>query len=191
MKTKHLTTGQAAALCGVHLKTVKRWIERGHLKSFQLPNSQNHRILVEDFVAFLNAHNMPVPEKLLSAPKPPILVVDDDTAMANSIRRLLRIHGHETVIAHDSFSAGMLLESHKPKLMTLDLDMPGVGTETGGTSVLRMIRSQPNLKHTKVVVISALSAEELAKAKSLGADAAIPKPFEPENLLKLIKKLAA
>lgn len=59
-----LTTGEIAQHCGVNARTVIRWIKRGYLNAYQLPGRGDNRVAVEDFVNFLKAHDMPIPEGL-------------------------------------------------------------------------------------------------------------------------------
>ena len=55
---KHITTGVAAEFCGVSKVTVLRWIQRGYLAAFRLPEG-HYRIRREDFASFLREHNIP------------------------------------------------------------------------------------------------------------------------------------
>ncbi len=68
-KKRNLTTGDIAKLCGVNFRTVIRWIQRGHLKAFQLPGRGDNRVQVADFIEFLNENNMPIPEELQPSAK--------------------------------------------------------------------------------------------------------------------------
>lgn len=61
-----LTTGEIAEYCDVNSRTVIRWIQRGHLRAYQLPGRGDNRVAVEDFLRFLKRHRMPVPEELQS-----------------------------------------------------------------------------------------------------------------------------
>jgi len=186
-----LTTGEAAAYCGVNFRTVSRWIERGLLQSFKLPGRGDHRIPIKEFVRFLNTNNIPIPDELgdfgngciLNAQR--VLVVDDDRAMTAAIARVLRREGYKVQCANDGFQAGALLTEFKPAMMTLDLRMPGLD----GFSVLKFIRSQPHLKDMRVLVISALGEAQLQLARATGADAVIAKPFDNNKLIKIIFKL--
>jgi excisionase family DNA binding protein len=58
---EHITTGIAADLCGVSKATVLRWIRRGYLAAFRLPDG-HYRIRREDFRGFLVEYEMPVAE---------------------------------------------------------------------------------------------------------------------------------
>lgn len=184
-ENKSLTTGDIAKYCGVTLRTVIRWIERGSLKAYKLPGRGNNRITPEDFVAFLSAHNMPIPADFQHQENNRILICDDEPAFAKAINRTLARAGFATEIANDGFQAGVSLVTFKPWLMTLDLSMPNMD----GFEVLRHVRGNPDLEPIKILVISGLHQNELDKAVSLGADLAIAKSFNNVDLIAQIKRL--
>jgi CheY-like chemotaxis protein len=181
---RNLTTGDIAKLCGVNFRTVIRWIQRGHLKAFQLPGRGDNRVLVSDFLAFLRANNMPVPEELQKTGRR-VLVVEDDAKMAASIQRSLKRAGFDVAIAKDGFSAGSMVNTFTPAVMTLDLKMEGIG----GLEVLKSIRSNPELSQLKVLVVSAMPQEQLDEAAAAGADGVLAKPFKNPELVKRLKEL--
>ncbi|MCC7261162.1 MAG: response regulator [Candidatus Latescibacteria bacterium] len=180
-----LTTGEIAQYCKVNFRTVIRWIKRGHLKAYQLPGRGDNRVEVSDFLRFLEQYNMPVPEDFVHT-APRALIVDDDQAMARSIQRVLRRAGFETQIALDGFSAGALMESFAPDVMTLDLRMPGLG----GLDVLSFVRSHPRLRAIKIIVVSGLPRARLDEALAKGADEVLEKPFENAVLVAKATRLA-
>ena len=55
---EYITTGAVAGCCGVSKVTVLRWIEKGHLIAFRLPEG-HYRIHRDDFYKFLDQHNIP------------------------------------------------------------------------------------------------------------------------------------
>jgi len=55
---EYYTTGNVAKLCGVSRITVLRWIEKGYLAAFRLPEG-HYRIHVSDFNKFLEKYNIP------------------------------------------------------------------------------------------------------------------------------------
>ena len=89
-------------------------------------------------------------------------------------------------LADDGFQAGSLLREHLPCVMTLDLNMPGVS----GYDVIEHVRMSPELRTTKILVVSAMPEEELQKAISIGADDVLPKPFQPNDLAAKVLQLA-
>jgi excisionase family DNA binding protein len=181
---KTLSTGEIAKLCDVNLRTVIRWIERGALKGFKLPGRGNNRVRVEDFLAFLVEHEIPIPAELQEDSRK-VLVVDDEPAIARALQRVLRKHGLVAEVAADGFQAGTKLMKDRPLLVTLDLSMPGLS----GYDVLSFVRETPEIASTKILVISALGGEALQKAIDLGADAILNKPFDNQELVEVINKL--
>ena len=185
MEKSVLTTGEIAQYCKVNFRTVIRWIKRWHLKAYQLPGRGDNRVAVEDFLRFLKQHNMPVPGEF-QRPAPRALIVDDDQGTARAIQRVLRRAGFETQMAFDGFSAGVLMESLAPDVMTLDLRMPGLG----GLEVLGFVRSHPRLRGTKIVVVSGLPRARLDEALAKGADEVLEKPFDNDALVEKVCRLA-
>lgn len=185
MEKRTLTTGEIAQYCNVNFRTVIRWIKRGHMKAYQLPGRGDNRVEVGEFIRFLHKYNMPVPAEFQPR-HTRVLIVDDDRAATHAIQRALRRAGFETEIALDGFSAGALLESFSPQVMTLDLSMPGLG----GLEVLRFVRNHSRLSQTRVLIISGMSAERLGEALEAGADEALAKPFDNSELVERVSRLA-
>lgn len=180
-----LSTGEVAKLCDVNVRTVIRWIEKGQLKGFKLPGRGNNRVLVDDFIRFLQENDMPIPEQFSNFATPKILIVDDDRGVARALQRTFKQYGYETTVAGDGFQAGVELVYSKPHLITLDLSMPGVD----GYEVLEFVRNQDEFRDLKIIVISALDDAHLDKAIAAGADAAMAKPYDTAKLLDLVAKL--
>ncbi len=76
-----------------------------------------------------------------------------------------------------------MLSQHKPRVMTLDLSMPGMD----GFSVLEFTRARFTQQELKIIVISALDSGSLDKAKALGANATLTKPFSNHDLTELFE----
>lgn len=181
---KTLTSGEIASYCDVNLRTVIRWIESGKLKGFKLPGRGNNRVLVDDFIDFLERHDMPVPSQLQGDVNPKVLIVDDELPVAKSIQRVARRAGYDTLVATGGFQAGVMLSQHNPTLMTLDLSMPGMD----GYSVIQFTREQARYKRLKILVISALDDTSLERARELGADATLSKPFSNHDLTEVLER---
>ncbi|MFT5995865.1 MAG: two-component system response regulator VicR [Glaciecola sp.] len=181
---KSLTTGAIAQYCDVNLRTVIRWIDKGSLKGYKLPGRGNNRVTVKDFITFLKENDMPIPSEFVPSNKT-TLIVDDDIDMANAIKRVLRKNGFVCDTATNGFLAGSKLMQHKPALMTLDLNMPGLN----GFELLEHIRKQDEFQDLKILVISALNQDSLNKALALGADAVLSIPFDNQQLLTLVDEL--
>ena len=107
------------------------------------------------------------------------LIVDDEPIIRNLMKIFL---GRQAKILESKDGAGALemILAEKPDVVFLDISLPGA---LSGINVLRVLRQDPELKHTHIVIVSALSPQELAKADVLKADAYITKPFCKQDLL--------
>jgi DNA-binding response OmpR family regulator len=116
-----------------------------------------------------------------------VLVVDDEPQVVWMLQFSLRAEGYETYSARDGRSALEEIRAHRPKVMLLDVMMPVMD----GWSVLEQIQSLPAEDRPRVVVVSARSnLRDRAKAAELGADAFVPKPFNVDDLLAVLRGLA-
>jgi len=185
LEKRSLTTGEIAKYCGVNFRTVIRWIKQGHLKAYQLPGRGDNRIEVQDFLNFLREHDMPVPEEFQERSRR-VLIVEDDPLMARNMQRILRRGGFETQIASDGFSAGTLVKTFSPAVMTLDMKMPRLG----GLEVVKFVRGTEGLKDIKILVVSAMPQKDLEEALKAGANEVLEKPFKNEDLLEKVSRLA-
>lgn len=181
-KIKFFTTGQIANHCGVNFRTVLRWINRGYIRANKLPGRGDHRVSLDDFIAFLNENKL---EPLAnSTERPRALIIDDETNMVNSIGRIFSSNGFDVLTAENGFRAGYLLNQAKPQILTLDLNMK----ELSGFEVLKIIKGLKLNEKVWVIVISGESSEKLEKAIELGADFYLRKPFSKLDLEKIITK---
>lgn len=109
-----------------------------------------------------------------------ILIVDDDQEIRTYLSELLGDNGYATVTANDGAEAVEIAKRELPDLITLDLEMPN----EWGPRFYRKISQDDALKRTPVVVISGLNAIQYAIPKAI---ASLTKPFEPTQLLKIVK----
>ncbi len=181
-----LTVSQASEYCKVSPKTIINWIEAGHIKAYKTVGG-HRRIKKEDLTQFLMESGMPIPEEESSERKK-ILVVDDDRIIVETIVQALEEdeYGYELVSASDGFEAGLQVSHFKPDLVILDIMMPDIN----GYEVCKKIKSNPETKSTKVVVLSAyLNDEAFREMKEYGADACFSKPLPLEQLKFEVAKL--
>lgn len=115
-----------------------------------------------------------------------VLIVDDDLSSARAIARTLKRAGFSTEIAMDGFSAGALLQSFAPAVMTLDLMMPGLN----GHGVLQYMNEREHIEETGILVISGMPEDSLRTALLQGADDVLAKPYENEFLIEKVVRLA-
>lgn len=96
-----------------------------------------------------------------------ILIVEDDTALKDIYSARFQAEGYETFSAADGEEALSQAIKEKPDLVLLDIMMPKIS----GFDVLDILRTTPETKGIKIIVMTALSqATDIEKGKSLGAD---------------------
>ena len=112
-----------------------------------------------------------------------VLAVDDDRGVLQIISQLLRLEGHKVLTANDGLEALEVLSGEKVGLMILDLQMPNLdGRET-------FLAARRSGYDGPVLILSSFGAR--TAAKELGAEGALEKPFDPENLCAAVETLGA
>lgn len=110
-----------------------------------------------------------------------ILVIEDDSGIANFIQTMLTGAGYQVLRAADGATAQMLITSHCPDLVILDLGLP----DMDGISIIQQVRSWSRMP---IIVVSARTQEkDKVAALDLGADDYITKPFGSEELMARIR----
>jgi two-component system response regulator MprA len=114
-----------------------------------------------------------------------ILVVDDERAVRESLRRALELEGYEIELAADGEEALYRLEStSQPDALVLDVLMPGVD----GLEVCRRLRRSGN--SLPVLMLTARAeVENRVEGLDAGADDYVTKPFALEELLARLRAL--
>jgi two-component system response regulator MprA len=113
-----------------------------------------------------------------------ILVVDDERAVRDSLRRALELEGYEIDLAADGREALARLEQSQPDILILDVLMPGVD----GLEVCRRLRRAGN--RLPVLMLTARDAvENRVAGLDAGADDYVTKPFALEELLARVRAL--
>ena len=120
--------------------------------------------------------------------KKTVLIADDEPNIVAAIEFLLKQRGYDVHIAQDGGEALRAIERVLPDLIVLDVMMP----QTSGYEVCQAIRSRPDWRHIKVVMLSAKGRDaEVNKGMALGADLYVTKPFSTRDLMAKIEALLA
>lgn len=124
----------------------------------------------------------------MSESRPSILVVDDNEDNANIIRDYLEAKGYPITVAYSGDEALALFDKEKPRLVLLDVMMPG----RDGWQVCRAIKATPEGRSTRVVMVTALQDwMDKRQAIETGADDYVEKPFELAKLASVVERNAA
>ncbi len=114
--------------------------------------------------------------------KKKILVADDDPGILEALTYMLEDEGYEVRTSVDG-NVIPIMKDDQPDLLLLDLWMSG----QNGSDICRELKSNTNTSHIPVIIISA-NRDTKAIAFACGADDFLTKPFEMEDLLKMVKK---
>jgi CheY-like chemotaxis protein len=119
--------------------------------------------------------------------KPRVLVVDDDQVIRQLIGINLELEGFEVHMAADGEEALQQVVDVQPDVVVLDVMMPRLD----GLEVARRLRLDPRTRDLRLVLVSARAqAADLQRGEDMGVDAYITKPFEPDELVEVVRRLA-
>jgi CheY-like chemotaxis protein len=109
-----------------------------------------------------------------------VLIADDEPSMRLLVRATIESDQYEVLEASDGDEAWAMIKEHKPSVVLLDVQMPG----RTGLEVLAMIRSDPELAPTRVIMLTAKALKaDVEVGMTAGADLYLTKPFSPLDLL--------
>jgi two-component system, OmpR family, alkaline phosphatase synthesis response regulator PhoP len=112
-----------------------------------------------------------------------VLLVDDDNDLLQLSSHIFKTAGAQVITAHDGLEGISKIFSHRPNLIILDLQMPGIG----GFEVCQIIRQFSNVP---LIILTALNYEQhIVQALELGADDFLAKPFTVSVLLARVSAL--
>jgi len=135
-----------------------------------------------------------------------ILIVDDEPDIITFISAVLEENGYSSISAKDGIEGLVLLRQERPDLVLLDLMMP----KKSGIAMFQELRKDPDMSNTPVVVQTGISGvtgvdfrdfmykqieDEVAVIEGAGLekynfpDGYIEKPIDPDELIKVIKKV--
>lgn len=115
------------------------------------------------------------------------LVVEDSPTMRQLITfSLRRLQGCRVVEAVDGVDALKKMTTEKVDLVITDINMPMMD----GLKLITVIRGDPRTRELPIVIVTTEGAEEdRRRGLELGANAYIPKPIQPSDLLRTVTKL--
>ena len=115
-----------------------------------------------------------------------ILIADDNEHIRESLASILEDEGYAMWTAKDGAEALRKVRKIAPDILILDITMP----EMSGYEVCQTIKSDPDLKKTFVLMLSAKGqATEQERGKEVGADEYFVKPFSPSELVTRIRNI--
>ena len=116
-----------------------------------------------------------------------VLVIEDEDDIRNLVVMNLRRAGFEVLSAGNGSDGLGLLRSHRPPVLCLDLMLP----DMSGQEICAIIRQEPEIKNTFVIMVTAMTEEEDRIAGfQVGADDYVTKPFSVKELVLRVQVAA-
>ncbi|MFE7269705.1 response regulator [Streptomyces sp. NPDC057623] len=114
-----------------------------------------------------------------------VLVVDDNKVIRQLIRVNLELEGLEVVTAADGAECLEVVHQVRPDVITLDVVMPRLD----GLRTAARLRADPRTRDLPLAIVSACTQYEVDTGVDVGVDAFLAKPFEPAELVSLVRRL--
>ena len=115
-----------------------------------------------------------------------ILTADDSASMRQMVSFTLKGAGYEVVEAVDGKEGLSMISQTKVDMIITDLNMPNMD----GIEMIRNVRAMPQYKFIPIILLTTESQDGKKKeGKAAGATGWITKPFKPEQLLAVVKKV--
>ena len=117
-----------------------------------------------------------------------MLVVDDEAVIRQLIVINLELEGFEVHQAADGLAALDRARELDPDVVTLDVMMPGLD----GFATAHRLRADPATSRARIVLITARTGPaDVERGRDAGADAYVTKPFDPDEVVATVRRLAA
>jgi DNA-binding response OmpR family regulator len=117
-----------------------------------------------------------------------ILLADDDPAMLRLLEVNFRLEGFDVETVSRGDEALERVSASAPAALVMDVVMPGLD----GIAVARAMRAEPELSGVPIVLLSARSPEDdPADASGISGLERMPKPFDPADLVSLVRTLTS
>jgi two-component system, chemotaxis family, chemotaxis protein CheY len=115
-----------------------------------------------------------------------IMVVDDSTSIRQMVSFTVRNAGYGVIEASDGQDALNKLSNEEIHMIITDLNMPNLD----GINLIRNVRTKPTFKYVPIILLTTESQEsKKLEGKQAGATGWIVKPFRPDQLTAVIKKV--
>ena len=115
-----------------------------------------------------------------------IMTIDDSPTMRQMVSLTLSEAGYQIIEAVDGLDALAKVNGHRIDLFLSDVNMPNLD----GIELTRRLRANPGTRFTPIVLVTTESQVEKKMAgKAAGASGWIVKPFDPDQLLTVVKRV--
>ena len=117
-----------------------------------------------------------------------VCIIDDNTSITGMFSKLLKMEGHEVVIANGGRAGLALLDNDTFDATILDISMP----EFSGIDVVDALNESGRIKEQKIVILTASSSsqDELNKLKEKGVREVLKKPLQLDSLVATLEAVS-
>jgi CheY-like chemotaxis protein len=187
----HQTFERTQRGLGIGLTLVRRLVEMhgGSVTAASEGEGHGSEFLVR--LPVLPMHIPPAPRTgpghpLLHLPTRRVLVVDDNYDAARTLAALIRLDGHEVMLAHDGEEACAVAEACRPEIILLDIGLP----KMNGYEACQALRRQPWASDVVMVALTGWGQDDdRRRSAEAGFDGHIVKPVDYQALLELLASL--
>jgi CheY-like chemotaxis protein len=112
-----------------------------------------------------------------------IVIVEDDQAVADILRRLLVLHGYEVRVAHTGPEGVRLAQEWPPEVVLCDIQLPGLD----GYGVAAALRRHPATAQSRLIAVTGCGSDAARQhSREVGFERHLLKPVPPSVLLELL-----
>jgi PAS domain S-box-containing protein len=160
---------------------------KGSTFRVKLPISTNTIVSAKEFVAKPSAAE-PIPDGVPGLKGLRILVTSDDASACGRMSKVLVSQGADVMAASNAAEAIAICSKWRPTVVVLDIDMPG---EAGHDLLQRLRASGPQCSHVPAIAVTGYARDQdRDRATAAGFQAQLSKPYDVEELARLIATLA-
>lgn len=182
------STGDIARFCQVTPATVVNWIKAGKLDVYVTPGGQ-YRMDSDEFVKFMQANRLPLPEDLQPSNERRVLLIDNDPEVLERATQAIAQRLPAVILdeSDNGFDGLIKLGGLKPHALVLDLELPGIDV----AAICRHVRQNQDTRNMFVVVVASdnLDPEVLRRVRRVGIDATLARPLALDELTRTLARL--
>ncbi len=115
-----------------------------------------------------------------------VLTVDDSASIRQMVVFALKSAGYDVIEAADGNAGLAQAKSNNVQLVLTDQNMPGMD----GLTLIKSLRALPNFKTTPILMLTTESSDAMkSQGRAAGATGWLVKPFDPQKLLEVVRKV--
>ena len=115
-----------------------------------------------------------------------VLTVDDSASIRQMVAFTLKSAGYDVIEAADGNAGLAQAKSNNVQLVLTDQNMPGID----GLTLIKSLRALPNFKTTPILMLTTESSDAMkSQGRAAGVIGWLVKPFDPQKLLEVVRKV--